>query len=88
MPKTKFKYEIEIAGFGNEFKKKTNNIQETFAEFAGKLGIDIPVGGAIFYLRSEGKEAQLSMSLRKICLFKNNENTRLVTETYLLDQIK
>ncbi len=81
-----FKYEFEVAGFGSGYKKMTNNVQKTFTDFANKLDGDIPCGGSIFFLRKGDKEAQLSMSSKKMRLFRNNENTRLVTEQFLLDQ--
>lgn len=81
-------YELEISGLGQDYKTKTGNIQKTFATLANKMADDVYAGGVIFTLKKGGKEATLTLNTRRIRLFKHNPDTRLLTETYLLDQIK
>ena len=81
-------YEIELQGIGKTLKRKTNDIQKTFAEIAEEMKEDIYLGGAEFKLREGGVEANISLSSKKIRLFKNNSETRQFTEDYLMSQLK
>ena len=80
-------YELEVSGIAKEYKRKTNDIQKTFLELKEELDIDLFASGAVFILRKGKKEAQVIVPSRRMRLFKNNENTRLMVEQYLLDQL-
>ena len=79
--------EIELIGIGKLYKKVTNDVQETFNEIAEELKRDIYLGGTEIILREGKVEARISLSPKKIFFFKNNSDTRKITENYLMDQL-
>lgn len=79
--------QVEILGLGKSFTRDTNNLEKTFTEIADELKKDIYVGGTEVLLREGGLEARISLSPRKIFLFKNNEDTRRFTIDYLTNQL-
>lgn len=81
------KYEVEIAGITADFKRKTDNVEETFDEFAKQLNNELLSSGAVFVLRAEGKEATITLNSRHIRFFRNNETKRLITREYLMEQL-
>ena len=80
-------FSIELQGIGKVFKKETSDVQKTFTEIAEELKKDIYVGGTEIILREGSIEARISLSPKRIFLFKHNEDTRKFTEDYLMSQL-
>lgn len=81
------KYELRVIGMTNEYTEETGNIQKSFEKLAEKLKEDIYLGGVELRLKEGNCEAEIRLSPRKVFLFKNNQESREFTESYLMDQL-